>query len=207
MTPLFFVPALRERIGKPDFFAHYGALLIRAFAVLFALAALIGWFQVWKRVFDMQGAAILGGVLFQLCFVIGAYMVLHVLWLRADDTAATDTSDYAVIPILPVFLKMLGEVYASLAVISGMAAGLLQLFVDNSRLADRTFGDVPGIGWGHAFLIEMMGGRDGISSFINAVLLAAGGLITAVIWLAFFYLLAEAVTLMLNIAKDLRRCG
>jgi hypothetical protein len=205
MKQYFFIPALLEWIERPDFFNRVCAWAVRAFAVLFALGALIGWFQLWKAVFDMHGAAILGGVIFQLFFVVGAYMVLHVLWLRAAHLEALGVSDFAVLPIVPVFLKMCGEVYASVALSSGFGKGVLNLFVDQSRLAERTTSTIPGVGWEHSFLVKLLGGSDGISSFINAILYALGGVISSVMWLVLFYLASEFVSMLLGMAKDLRQ--
>lgn len=205
MQQYLFIPKALEKVAERDFFTRTVAWSIRVFAVLFALGALIGWFQLWKAVFDMNGAAILGGVLFQLCFVIGAYMALHVLWLRAADVEGLTVDEYRVIPVLPLVLRMLGEMLASLALTMGLGKGLLQLFVDQTRLGDRTVSAIPGIGWEHGFLVELFGGQGGISSFINAILHILGGAVGAVVWLVLFYLLAEAVTLLLNMARDLKR--
>lgn len=203
MKQYLFVPALQEKIAEPDFFTRTVAWSIRVFAVLFALGALIGWFQIWKAVFDMNGAAILGGVLFQICFVIGAYMALHVLWIRASEVEALTVGEYRVIPVLPVVLRMQGEVLASLAISMGFGKGLLQLFVDQTRLGDRTVSAIPGIGWEHKFLVQLFGGSDGISSFINAILYILGGAVGAVVWLVTFYLLAEVVKLFLDAMSSL----
>lgn len=205
MKEYLFIPKALEKISERDFFTRTVSWSIRVFAALFALGALIGWFQIWKAVFDMNGAAILGGVLFQICFVIGAYMALHVLWIRAAQVEGLPVDDYAVIPILPVVLRMQGEVLASLAITMGLGKGLLQLFVDQTRLGDRTVSAIPGIGWEHNFLVGLFGGRDGISSFINAILHILGGAVGAVVWLVVFYLLAEAVMLLLGMARDLKK--
>lgn len=205
MEKYLFIPWAQAKIAERDFFIRVAAWSIRVFAVLFALGALIGWFQIWKAVFDMNGAAILGGVLFQICFVIGAYMVLHVLWIRAADVGGLKVDEYRVIPILPVTLRMMGEVLASLSLTMNLGKGLLQLFVDQTRLGDRTVSAIPGVGWEHGFLVEMFGGQGGISSFINAVLYVLGGAVGAVVWLVVFYLLAEAVLLLFGMARDLKK--
>lgn len=205
MKEYLLMPKVLEKIAERDFFTRTLAWSIRVFAVLFALGALVGWFQLWKQVFDMNGAAILGGVLFQVCFVIGAYMALHVLWIRANDVEQLVVDEYRVLPILPVMLRMQGEVLASLALTMGLGKGLLQLFVDQTRLGDRTVSAIPGIGWEHKFLVELFGGQGGISSFINAILHLLGGAVGAVVWLVMFYLLAEAVKLLLGMAADLRK--
>lgn len=205
MKQYLFIPDALAFIEQPDFFNRVCAWAVRVFAVLFALGALIGWFQMWKAVFKMNGAAILGGVLFQVFFVIGAYMVLHILWLRSNRIETPGAADFSVLPIVPIFFKMCGEIYASVALMSGFAKGVLHLFADQSRLADRTSSTIPGVGWEHSFLVRLFGGSDGISSFINAILYALGGVISSVLWLVLFYLAAELVTMLLGMARDLRR--
>lgn len=205
MKQYFFVPTLLEIIERPDFFNRSCAGAVRVFAALFALGAVIGWFQMWKMVFEMNGAGILGGVIFQLFFVVGAYMVLHFLWIRAGHIEALGATDFVVLPILPVFFKLCGEVYASIALSAGLGKGVLHLFVNQSRIADRTSSTIPGVGWEHSFLVQLFGGSDGISSFINAILYALGGVISAVVWLVIFYLASEFVSMLLGIARDLRK--
>ena len=203
MKQYFFIPTLLEIIERPDFFNRGCAGALRVFAALFALGALIVWFQIWKAVFNMNGAGILGGVIFQLFFVVGVYMVLHLLWVRAAHIEALVPAEFVVLPILPVFFKLCGEMYASIALSNGFGRGALHLFVNQSQLGERSA--LPGVGWEHAFLVKLFGGSDGISSFINAILYALGGVIGAVLWLVIFYLAAELVSLLLGIARDLRK--
>lgn len=205
MKQYLFVPTVLEFIERPDFFSRVCAWALRVFAALFLLGALIGWFQVWKAVFELNGAGILGGVLFQIFFVIGAYMVLHIVWLRAAAMEVLKEHDFRVIPLQEIFFKMLGEIYASLALTAGLGRGLLRLFVDHGRLVDNISSAIPGIGWEHAYLKQLFGGSEGISGFLNAVLFMLGGVVSAVLWLVIFYLLAEFVSLWLGVARDLRK--
>lgn len=199
------VPAVREQIARADFFSKTGAWAVRVFAVLFLLGAIIGWVQLWKAVFELNGAGILGGILFQVCFVIGAYLALQVLWIGAGLLEAQRDEDFRVIPLLPIFLRMSGELYASVALSFGFAKGLLRLFVDHGRLVENINSAIPGIGWEHAFLKQLFGGNEGVSGFVNAVLFMLGGVVSAVLWLAVFYLSAEFILLLLGIARDLRK--
>jgi hypothetical protein len=205
LNKFLFIPAALDIIARPDFFRRVCAWTVRVFGALFALGAVIGWFQLWKAVFELNGAGILGGVLFQVFFVIGVYMVLHILWLRAAAMETQTDNDFVLLPLEIIFLRMTGEIYASIAITAGLGRGVLQLFVDHGRLVDNISSTIPGIGWEHGALRHLLGGNEGISSFLNALLFMLGGVVSAALWLVVFYLLAEFVSLLLGMARDLRK--
>ena len=201
MKKYFFMQPVLKFIGEGTLFSRIFASALRVFAVLFSIGALIGWIQLWKVVFDMSGAAILGGFLFQVFFVIGVYMVVHTLWIRAADIQAIGKSEFTIIPIVSIFLRMLGEIYACIALAVGVGGGVLQLFAGYSGLADRATRSIPGIGLSQSLLSGLFGG-DGASSFVSALLLMVGGAIGAVFWLVLFYLASEFIVVVVSIARN-----
>ena len=190
-------------IGEGTLFSDVFASIIRVIAVLLSIGALIGWIQLWKLVFQMQGAAILGGFLFQVFFVVGVYMVVHILLIRAADIRAIGKSEFIIIPIVTILLRMLGEIYACIAVAIGVGGGVLQLFAGYSDLAYRATSSIPGIGLWQALLSGRFSG-DSTSSFVSAILLVVGGAIGAVFWLVLFYLASELVSVVVDIARNTR---
>jgi len=203
MKKYFFMQPVLKFIGEGTLFSRIFASALRVFAVLLGIGALIGWIQLWKLVFDMSGAAILGGFLFQVFFVVGVYMVVHTLWIRAADIQAIGKSEFTIIPIVAIFLRMLGEIYACISIAVGVGGGVLQLFAGNSGLASHATRSIPGIGWGQSLLSGMFGG-DSTSSFVSAILLMVGGAIGAVFWLVLFYLASEFVVVVVSIARNTR---
>jgi len=194
---LFMQPALAF-IGQGRLFTSIVASALRVFAVLLSLGALVAWLQMWEVVFNMDGAAILGGILFQTFFVVGVYMVVHTCWIRAVDIQALHGSEFTVIPILSVLLRMLGEIYACASLTLGVGGGVAALF--GSYLGYQITRDIPGLGLPQSLLFDLLGG--GGSSFISAVLLAVGGAIAAVVWLFLFYVASEMLVALVSIARD-----
>jgi hypothetical protein len=203
MQKYFFMQRVLKFIGEGALFSRICASALRVFAVLTSIGALVAWMQLWKLVFHMSGAAILGGVLFQGVFVVGAYMVVHTLWIRAADIRAIGSSEFTIIPIVSIFLRMLGEVYACISVAAGVGGGVLQLFAGYSVLASRAIRSVPGMGWEQSLFFGLFGG-DSTSSFVSAFMLMVSGVIGAVFWLALFYLASEFIVVLVDIARNTR---
>ena len=238
MLKYFFMPRVLKFIGEGTLFSRIFASALRVFAVLLSIGALVGWIQLWKLVFvdswlfigswsmsirenielwmfafDRRGAAILGGVLFQAFFLVGLYMVVHTLWIRAADIQAIGKSEFTIIPIVSIFLRMLGEIYACISVAVGIGGGVLQLFAGDSGLASRATSSIPGLGWQQSLLSglgwqqSLLSGLFGgytTSSFISALLLMVGGAIGALFWLVWLYLASEFIVVLVDIARNTR---
>lgn len=194
---LFMQPALAF-IGQGRLFTSLVASALRVSAVLLSLGALVAWLNMWKVVFNMDGVAILGGVLFQAFFVIGVYMVVHACWIRAADIRVLHGSDFTVIPILSVLLRLLGEINACVSLTLGVGGGVAALF--GGYLGYQIGQGIPGLGLTQSFLFDLLG-RGG-SSFVSAVLLAVGGAIGAVLWLFLFYVASEMLVALVAIARN-----
>lgn len=203
MKEYFFMQSVLKFVGEGTLFSRVFASALRIFAILLCIGSLIGWIQVWKMVFQMNGAVILGGFIFQAVFVIGVYMVVHTVWIRAADIEAIGKSDFMVIPIVSIFLRMLGEVYACISVAVGVGGSILLLFGAYGGLAYRATHAIPGMGWQDSLLSGLFG-SDSTSSFISALLLAVSGAIGAVFWLVLFYLASELVLVLVDIARNTR---
>ncbi|WP_448562008.1 hypothetical protein [Trichothermofontia sp.] len=185
MKKYFFMQPVLKFVREGRLFSRVFAAALRIFAVLLSISTLIGWIQVWKVVFQMNGAAVLGGLIFQALFVVGVYMVVHTVWIRAADIEAIGKSDFMVIPIVSIFLRMLGEVYACISVAVGVGGGILLLFGAYGGLAYGATHAIPGMGWQDSLLSGLFGSYS-TSSFISALLLAVSGAIVAVFWLVLF---------------------
>jgi hypothetical protein len=198
---LFMSPVLKF-IGEGGLFGNVFASVLRVLTILLALGAVVAWIGFWKLVFNMEGAALLGGVLFQVLFVLAVYMIAHTIWIRAQDIETLGRSEFTVIPIVSILLKLAGEIYACVSISVGVALGALTLFAGYNELGRAVFGiGLPGMG-----VVQMLGGifGAGASSFVSAVLLVLGGALGAVFWLVVFYLASEAIIVIVDIARNTR---
>lgn len=185
---LFMKPVL-QLLSQGNFFRKAYAIVLQVLAVLVVIAALVGWIQVWKLVSGAAIDAILGIIIFQFLFVIAIYMVVHAILIRAGDISGLPESDFTVIPIVSISLKLIGEIYACFVATVSVGGGIAMWLKSDAFFMIR----------GSAPFMPIFGGGEG---FFGGLLFIAGGLFAAFIALVFFYFLAEAVVVMVDIAKN-----
>jgi hypothetical protein len=192
MEKYLFMEAVLEKISQGHFFRKAYGVALQILTALVAIAALIAWITVWKSISDFSAEAIVGVIIFQLLFVIAVYMVIHILLIRAENIKALPDSDYTVIPIVSITLKLIGEIYASFVTVISVAGGILSWFIGSGAfyMVKR-----PGL------LIPSYGSGEG---FWGGLVFMAGGLFSAVIGLVLFYFLAEAVSVLFDIANNIK---
>jgi hypothetical protein len=189
-TYLFMKPVL-QAISSGRFFHRGFAGALRVVAVIVALAGLAGWVAGWKLISKLEATQIVGGVIFQLLFLVAVYMVVHTLLIRARDIADLGESDFTVIPIASILLKLIGEIYACFNVAIAVGGGIFIWFAGSD--ARYILRDV-------APLAPSFGG----ASFAGGVLFMVGGVLGAFVALVFFYLLSELVVAVVDIAKNVK---
>ncbi len=195
MANVFFVKPLLEELSDGHLFKKATALLLRVAAVLTLVGTLVLWVQGWKAVGALAGVAILGGILFQCCFALGSYMVVHAMWIRAGDIARLPNSEFTLIPIAYMGLKLAGEIYAATLVSINLGAGLLIWF------ASTEWGTV--LGDLYVFLVPAS--WFGKEPFVLGAMTILLGIASAFGVLFVGYLLAEGVVVVASLANDTRR--
>jgi hypothetical protein len=198
----FFIAPVLKHISEGRLFSRVFAIAIRIFAVLIALGGIVGWVQAWRMVGDLHGFGVLGGIVFQVVFLIAIYMVTHVLLIRASDIARLPMSEFTVIPIVSIFFRTLGEVYACLISALGAGGCVLILFAGDNDLVYRAMRYMPGTSLVSELAFSFARGAD--SSFIAANLFLLSSALSAFFALVFFYLLAEGTVVFVDIARNIR---
>ncbi|MEI6610450.1 MAG: hypothetical protein WCO53_11985 [Deltaproteobacteria bacterium] len=193
MEKYFFMETVLEKISQGQFFRKAFAVALQILAVLIAIAALVAWITVWKSISGYSPEAILGIIIFQLLFVIAVYMVVHILLIRAGNISALTDSEYTVIPIVSITLKLFGETYASFVTVISVAGGILTWFIGSSAfyMIKKSAPLVPSYGSGEGF--------------VGGLVFMVGGLFSAFVGLVLFYFLAEAVVVLVDIAKNIKK--
>jgi len=193
MEKYFFMEAVLQKISQGQFFRKAFAVALQILAVLIAIAALVAWITVWKSISGYSPEAILGIIIFQLLFVIAVYMVVHILFIRAGNINALPDSEYTVIPIVSITLKLFGEIYASFVTVISIAGGILTWFIGSSAfyMIKNSAPLVPSYGSGEGF--------------VGGLVFMVGGLFSAFVGLVLFYFLAEAVVALIDIAKNIKK--
>jgi hypothetical protein len=190
MGKYFFMKPVLELISVGHFFRKAFAVFLQILAVVVAIAGLVSWITVWKSVAGQDFSLILGIIIFQLFFVIAVYMVVHTMFIRAGDISALPDSDYTVIPIVSISLKLIGEIYACFVAAVSVGGGIAMWLMKSDAffMIKRSAPFIPSFGGGEGFF--------------GGLLFIVGGLFAALIVLVFFYFLAEAVIVMVEIAEN-----
>jgi hypothetical protein len=194
MKKYFPLELVLQLISQGDVCRKAFTVALRVLAVMIAVAGFVSWISAWKFASNAHFAAIVGIIIFQLFFVIALYMVIHTLFIRSRDIAELPETEFHIIPIASIFLKLMGEIYACFVTAISIAGGILIWFMRGQAfyLLKKTapLPLVPGLGGGEGFLGGLL--------FITA------GLFMAFFVLAFFYFLAELVVVMADTAKNIK---
>ena len=134
MEKVLFIKNLQEKFRSQDFFKNLTANALRVLTGLIILFSLISWIKLWKVVFQLKNAEMVGGIIFQLLFIVGIYMVVHILLLSSGKILKLKKDKLFVFPIISEILRTLGEIFASFSVFVGVSGGILIWFAGrNSR--------------------------------------------------------------------------
>ncbi len=189
MEKYFFMKSVLQLISQGQFFRKAVAVILRIMAVVVVIAALVVWIPEWESVSGASTEWTLGIIIFRLLLVIAIYMVVHTMLIRARDIAELPEADFTVIPIASIALKLIGEIYACFAAVISVAGGILIWFIrgDAFFLIKRVAPIVPNFGG---------------EGFLGGILFIASEFFVAFFVLVFFYFLAEAVVVMVDVAKN-----
>jgi hypothetical protein len=133
-----------------------------------------------------------GIVIFQLLFVIALYMVVHTLFIRARDITGLPETEFYVIPIVSIALKLVGEIYACFVAVMSVAGGIL-IWLMGGYVFSPLQRSIP--------LVPRPGNGEG---FVGGLLFMGGGLFAAFVVLVLCYFLAEVVRVMADSARNIK---
>lgn len=183
-----FMRGTLQLISQGKLFRRVFAIALQVLAVVIGLVGVVVWIETWEPVVDLLPPGILGGIIFQMLFAVAVYMIVHTLLIRAKDITQLPESEFTVIPIVGIFLKLIGEVIACYGIFIAVAGGILLWFAGPG--ADSVLKQVA-----------PFPDRDS-EPFGGGVLLMVVGAIVAFFSLVFFYLLSELVVVWVAIAKN-----
>lgn len=191
---LLFMEPVLAFVSEGRLFGRATAITLRTLAVFSLLGGLGLWIASWIGVrpdaflpTSDKVAHVLGWIVFQAVFLVATYMVAHILFLRARDVASVPQSEFTVIPIGSVLLRVTGEVWAALAVAVGVGGGLMTMIS----------GTFTG---GFLDFLPFLGSASG--GLVGGLLFMFTSLLIAVAVLLLFYFLAEAAIVAVDIARN-----
>lgn len=195
MSKILFVPRLLEYISHGGLFRRIVAGFLVLGAVLSGLAMLAIGVVLALQYFDYGGIAILGGLLAFPIAIFGGYLMVHTYLVRARTVKELGASEYTVIPIMAILLKLNGELGLIGGFMYGLQGMLLAWFLGQNPLASLTSAYSYGYGSYSSSPAE---------GFILGTLFLVVSVVAGFISLLVSYLMSELVGIFADIARDVR---
>ncbi|MBS3819470.1 hypothetical protein KGY73_08220 [bacterium] len=190
MDKVFFMGPFIRDFSKYEIFRKVFATVLRVIAVLTAVGGFVVWVLMWKLVFEIPSAGVAGGIIFQLFFLVAIYMVVHAIFLRAKHIAGLPRGKYPIIPVISLFLKLVGEAYAAFTAAIAVGGGILLWFAGGYglELLENVSRYVPKY--------------EGGTTFLSGILFLVVGIIFAFFTLVSFYFVSQLLVVFVDIAKN-----
>lgn len=128
MDNFLFAGAFLKLASKGSFFRKVIAIALRVIAVLLAIGGAVLFVEGFKFIMQLPSAEMLGGIIFEVFLIVAVYIVVHILWIRAGGIGRLPESEFNVIPIVALLVKMWGEVYAGAGAVVVVGAGIFMWF-------------------------------------------------------------------------------
>lgn len=186
----FFMRPLLDWLAQGAFFCRMVAITLRVVAALIVLFSLVTFFEAGKLVFQLPAHGILGGVLFEVFFVLAVYAAVHVLLIRARDIEQIKAVDFYALPVGAILLRLIGEAYAAFVALVAVGGGIFVWFT-NMKL-ERVL---------NPFIRTLFPTVRDDPSFMGGIEFMVSGVLIAVVVLVFAYVLSEAVAVLARAAN------
>ncbi len=192
MENYLFVRRLLAWLSVPLNFNRMAAVGLRVFATLLVPLSLVTFFKAGKVLFELPAEAVLGGILFQMFYVVAIYAVVHTLFIRARDIDALTSGEFHIFPLTGVLAKAASEAMALYVALVAVGGGMYVWFTGKGI---ATVLNPP-----PRFLPVF-----GDTSFMGGIEFMAGGLFSAVAILIAGYLVFAVFRLLARVASPLDR--
>jgi len=186
----FFMTTLLNRLGQPDFFCRVFAVALRVAAALIVLLSLAIVFKVGKITFELDHNRVLGGILFEVFFVLAVYAAAHTILIRARDIESVSGLESYSVTVLTLMLRLLGEAYCVFVGLMSIGGGLFVWFTNQS------LGNVLGP------LVRALFPTVGDDSFMGGIEFMASGMLMGLGALVLSYAAAQAINLLVRPTRN-----
>lgn len=187
MQGLHFVKSVLSWLSEARQFNRLVAITVRATAALIVPLSLVTFFKAGKTIFGLPASGILGGVVFQIFYVLAIYGVVHVLLIRAREIEALPSVRYHMFPLASLFLRAAGEALALFIAAVAIGGGVYVWFT--GKAVSTLLNPPPNF-------LPLFGD----TTFMGGIEFMAGGLLSAVLLLGLSYLLAQGLALVGELA-------
>jgi hypothetical protein len=188
MENYYFMRAVLDWLREPRHFNRMMAITLRVVATLVAPLSLVSFFKAGKVIFDLPTSGILGGILFQMFFVVAIYCVVHGLFIRARQIDALSGGDYNMFPLAAIVVRAVGEAFAGFVGLVAVGGGIFIWFTGKG--IGTILNPTP-------YFLPVFGD----TTFLGGIQFIAGGVLSAIAAIGLAYLLAEGLMLVEEMAQ------
>jgi hypothetical protein len=183
MENYFFMRTVLNWLAESRRFNRLLAITLRVLAALLVPFSLVTFFKAGKVIFALPASGILGGVVFQIFFVLAIYAVAHGLFIRARNIDALPGGEYNMFPLAAILIRAAGESMAAFISLVAVGGGIYVWFTGKGI---GTILNPP-----PKFLPLF-----GDATFMGGIEFMVGGVLSAILVVVVTYLAAEGLQLL-----------
>ena len=188
MEKYFFMRSVLNWLAVPRQLNHMLAIALRALATLIVPFSLVTFFKAGKVIFDLPASGVLGGVLFQIFFILAIYAVVHGLFFRARQIDALPGSEFNMFPLSAIIIRAAGEAIAVFISLVSVGGGIYVWFTGKG--IGTILNPPPNF-------LPLFGD----ATFMGGIEFMVGGVLSAILVIVAAYLAAECLHLLSRSAE------
>ncbi|HJW81490.1 MAG TPA: hypothetical protein VJ396_04525 [Acidiferrobacterales bacterium] len=174
-------------LAEPRHLNRLLAITLRVLAALIVPFSLVTFFKAGKVIFDLPASGILGGIVFQMFFVLAIYAVVHGLFIRARNIDALPGGEYNMFPLAALLVRAAGEAIAAFISLVAVGGGIYVWFTGKG--VGTILNPPP------KFLPLF-----GDTTFMGGIEFMVGGVLSAILVVVITYLAVEGLQLLTEAA-------
>jgi len=183
MEQIYFMRTLVDWLSEAQHVNRLVSTTLRELAVLLVPYSLVVFFKAGKVLFELPATGILGGIFFQMFFVVAMYCAVHDLFLRARHIDALPGKDFNMFPLAALVFRAMGETMAAIIGLLAIGGGIFVWFTGKG--VATIMNPFP------RFLPAV-----GDTSFMGGIEFMVSGILNAIAVLGVSYLAAELMRLL-----------
>lgn len=187
MENYYFMRRAQEWLAVPRNFRRLIAVTLRVVATLIVPLSLVIFFKAGKVIFELPASGILGGILFQMFFIVAVYCMVHGLFVRAKDIDQLPPSEFHMLALSATVIKALGESLAAFIAFVAVGGGVYVWFT--GKRIGTILNPLPD------FLPVFAN-----TTFVGGIQLMVGGVLGAIVLLGLAYLTAQLLQVVEHVA-------
>lgn len=191
MEKYFFMRTVLNWLATPRHLNRLLAVTLRVLAALIVPFSLVTFFKAGKVIFDLPASGILGGIVFQLFFVLAVYGVVHGLFIRARNIDDLPGADYNMFPLAALLVRALGEAIAVFIGLIAVGGGVYVWFTGKG--VGTILNPPPNF-------LPLFGD----TTFMGGIEFMVGGVLSAILVIVVTYLVAEGLQLLNQAAERMQ---